>query len=307
MGDIKVSISCLAYNHEPYIRQCLDGFLMQKCNFKFEVLIHDDASIDKTASIIKEYQAEYPDIIKPIYQTENQHSKGVKPTFAFNFPRCRGKYIALCEGDDYWTDPYKLQKQVAYMESNPECVLTGHDASIINQKGKMIKSSKLPDQFKRDASSQELKQGFFVLTLSMVFRKVPIFQNYPDESKNVLNGDTFLISMLGQYGSYHYIPEIQPAVYRVHEGGVWSSKSTIHKKYAQANTYFTLSKYYQRMKDEQTTLFFSQKAIRSMENWYYETIKNSSFLEKYNAYVEMWEFTEGKRCINFKALIKSFF
>src|SRR5690625_3999133 len=99
-----VSISCITYNQSSYIRQCLDGFLMQKCNFKFEVLIHDDASTDNTADIIKEYQAKYPDIIKPIYQAENQYSKGVRGiNIRFNFPRAQGKYIALCEGDDYWT------------------------------------------------------------------------------------------------------------------------------------------------------------------------------------------------------------
>lgn len=120
MNDVLVSICCLAYNHEPFIKQCLDGFIMQKCNFKFEVLIHDDASTDKTAAIIREYETRYPDIIKPIYQDENQYSKGIRPTFNFNFPRCRGKYIAICEGDDYWIDQNKLQKQVDFLEANED-------------------------------------------------------------------------------------------------------------------------------------------------------------------------------------------
>ena len=98
-----VSICCITYNHAPYIRQCLDGFMMQQTNFTFEVLIHDDASTDGTADIIREYESKYPDIIKPIYQTENQYSKGVKVSATFNFPRAKGKYIAMCEGDDYWT------------------------------------------------------------------------------------------------------------------------------------------------------------------------------------------------------------
>jgi len=106
--DIVVSISCITYNHAPYIRQCLDGFVMQKTTFPFEILIHDDASTYGTPDIIREYEAKYPGLIKPIYQTENQHSKGVKISQTFNWPRARGKDIALCEGDDYWTDPYKL-------------------------------------------------------------------------------------------------------------------------------------------------------------------------------------------------------
>ena len=95
-----VSVCTLAYNHEPYIRECLDGILMQKTNFAFELLIHDDASTDGTADIIREYETKYPDIIKPIYQTENQYRKRIRINSTYNFPRAKGKYIALCEGDD---------------------------------------------------------------------------------------------------------------------------------------------------------------------------------------------------------------
>lgn len=116
-----VSISCITYNHAPYIRQCLEGFIMQKTNFAYEILIHDDASTDSTSDIIREYENKYPDIIKPIYETENQYQKGVPIGSAvWNVPRAQGKYIALCEGDDYWTDPNKLQKQVDYMEQHSE-------------------------------------------------------------------------------------------------------------------------------------------------------------------------------------------
>src|SRR5690554_2985712 len=93
-----VSISTITFNHAPYIRQCLDGFLMQKTDFAFEVLIHDDASTDGTEEIIREYEAKYPDIIKPLYEIENQYSKGRSGSRTFNFPRAKGKYIALCEG-----------------------------------------------------------------------------------------------------------------------------------------------------------------------------------------------------------------
>lgn len=126
--EIMVSISCLTYNHEPYIRKCLDGFVMQKTNFKFEVLIHDDASTDKTADIIREYEAKYPDIIKPIYQTENQHSQHVPISRKFQYPRIKGKYYAICEGDDYWIDDQKLQKQFDFMESHPDYSMCVHRA-----------------------------------------------------------------------------------------------------------------------------------------------------------------------------------
>ena len=129
MSSVLVSIKCLAYNHEPYIRQCLDGFVMQQTNFKFEAIVHDDASTDGTANIIREYAEKYPDIIKPIYETENQYSKHDGSLNRILAEKLTGKYIALCEGDDYWTDPNKLQKQVEYLESHEECVMYAHTAN----------------------------------------------------------------------------------------------------------------------------------------------------------------------------------
>lgn len=115
-----VTVITIAYNHEPYIRECLEGIVSQRTTFPFELLIHDDASTDRTADIIREYEAKYPDIVKPIYQTENQYSRGVPIGHTFLYPRAQGKYIAECEGDDYWTDPLKLQKQVDFLESHPD-------------------------------------------------------------------------------------------------------------------------------------------------------------------------------------------
>ena len=111
LDKVMVSVICNTYNHEKYIKSALDGFVMQKTNFEYEVLIHDDASTDSTADIIREYEKKYPDIIKPIYQSENQYSKKVPISKTYQYSRAKGKYIAICEGDDYWTDPFKLQKQ----------------------------------------------------------------------------------------------------------------------------------------------------------------------------------------------------
>lgn len=134
-NEIKVSVFCLAYNHEKYIRHTLDGFVMQKTNFKFEVLIHDDASTDSTAAIIREYAELYPDIIKPIYQEKNQYSKGIDIIFSVIYPKIQGKYIAYCEGDDFWTDSLKLQKQYDAMENNPECTICLHRVKFIKENG----------------------------------------------------------------------------------------------------------------------------------------------------------------------------
>lgn len=139
-SDIMVSICCLAYNQKKYIRQALDSFLMQKTNFKFEILINDDCSTDGTTEIIKEYEEKYPDIIKPLYHSENQYSKSYRQgnmmSITFNFPRVSGKYTAMCEGDDFWTDEYKLQKQVDIMEANPDCSFCAHTVRCTYEDGK---------------------------------------------------------------------------------------------------------------------------------------------------------------------------
>ena len=121
-----VTVICLAYNHGPYIRDALEGFVRQKTSFPFEVIVHDDASTDCTPEIIREYAARYPGIIRPVLQTENQHSKGIPISRAFLFPLVRGRYVALCEGDDYWTDPLKLSRQVEALEAHPGVDICAH-------------------------------------------------------------------------------------------------------------------------------------------------------------------------------------
>lgn len=137
---VMVSILCAAYNHERYIRSALDGFLSQRTDFRYEVIVHDDASTDSTAEIIREYEARYPDIIRPIYQTENQYSKGISITNAYMRPKARGKYIAFCEGDDYWTDPNKLQKQVDFLETHPEYSASTHNCCFVDENDGQVES-----------------------------------------------------------------------------------------------------------------------------------------------------------------------
>ena len=136
-----VSIDFITYNHEAYIKDTLDGFLMQKTDFAYEVLIHDDASTDQTVKIIRKYEKKYPDIIKPIYQKENQYSKKIKISVQYQYPRALGKYIAICEGDDYWTDPYKLQKQVDFLEAHPDYGLVYTDADSLSDSTNIITKS----------------------------------------------------------------------------------------------------------------------------------------------------------------------
>lgn len=139
-----VSVCIAAYNHARYIRQALDGILAQKTDFLIELLVHDDASTDGTADILREYAAEYPDTVFPLFESENQYSKNVPIDPTFNYPRARGKYIALCEGDDYWIDEYKLQAQVDFMEAHPDCTFCFTNAYIEDESGASPRREFLP-------------------------------------------------------------------------------------------------------------------------------------------------------------------
>ena len=173
--EIYVSICCVTYNHATYIRQCLEGFLMQTTNFRFEIIIHDDCSTDGTTEIVKEYVDKYPDLIVPIIQPVNQYQNGVKSIIAtFMFPKAKGKYIAICEGDDYWTDPLKLQKQVDIMESKPDVSLVYTSFKTVDENNIEIRRPRYESFIKRSYSGNLLPELFysnFILTLTAMLRR----------------------------------------------------------------------------------------------------------------------------------------
>jgi len=212
-SKIIVSVCCLTYNHEKYIRQCLDGFVMQQTDFAYEILIHDDASTDSTADIIKEFEALYPRIIKPIYQKENQYSKGVSMSITYNFPRAKGKYIAMCEGDDFWTDSLKLQKQVDFLQENEDYVACGCYTDM-ERYGKLeIKDAPF---IEKSFNQIDLIRKNPFPTLTTMFRKVDLtdYNNY-----NLIVGDIELFMYLSQFGDFMKLP-FKGSVYRFHGKGV---------------------------------------------------------------------------------------
>lgn len=174
-----VSIICATYNHEAYIKDALEGFVMQKTSFPFEIIVHDDASTDNTASIIREYEARYPDLFITIYQTENQYSKRNGDLSRIIFSAVRGKYIAYCEGDDYWTDPFKLQKQVDIVEKDPNCVLVYTDFSTIDENGNEIYDDFYTKwqkpRFKSGRAFWDLLERNFISTQTVLVRKDKIY------------------------------------------------------------------------------------------------------------------------------------
>ncbi|MEY8339213.1 glycosyltransferase [Lachnospiraceae bacterium 62-35] len=217
-----VSICCLAYNHETYIRDALDSFLMQKTTFPIEILIHDDASTDKTADIIREYEKRYPDVVKPIYQKENQYSKGVKNISGiFNFPRAEGRYIAMCEGDDYWIDPGKLEKQVSYLEAHPDCTLCFHSARQVTVDGSITDGYMRPYRGSRRVEPEDIidKTSGYAMN-SMVF-PAEIVKKPPDYYWNCPIGDIPMQLMMASKGWAYYMDETM-SVYRVGVNGSWT-------------------------------------------------------------------------------------
>lgn len=217
---VKVSICSITYNHRDYIEACLEGFLDQACEFRVEIVIHDDASNDGTAAIIRDYAARHPTIIRPILQSENQYSRGVNPYYAHVFPAARGDYIALCDGDDYWSDPAKLARQAAVLDAEPGTVLTYGPVRAISHSGAVIDGYQ--GGAERDLSPEELKAALPINTLTACFRN--IFRNAPAPEflRNSPIGDLTVWGMLGSRGAGRYLPDLLPANYRMHEGGVMS-------------------------------------------------------------------------------------
>jgi glycosyltransferase involved in cell wall biosynthesis len=214
-----VSIICNTYNHENFIRECLNGFIIQRTNFPIEIIVHDDASSDNTVSIIQEYESKHPDLFSCLYQKENQYSnKDVNIWSDITFPLVRGKYIALCEGDDYWTDPMKLQKQVDTILNNPNCKIVYHNCGIIDEKGLFL--GWIYDRnYNKKLRITDLILGDFTKTCTM------LFENNKDIISTKLIDDTILGMLLLENGGEAWYLEDVMSNYRVHNGGVWSKKS----------------------------------------------------------------------------------
>lgn len=240
-NEIMVTIRCITFNHAPYIRQCLEGFLMQKTNFKYEILIHDDASTDGTKEIIEEYVSQYPDIIVPLYESENQYSKygHLMTVRRLMDSKIHGKYTALCEGDDYWTDNNKLQKQVDFLEAHPQHSMCFH------QTIRHFEESDHPDELyyidleERDYSGLEMYETCRPAEVSVVMRsniyKSNVYKQFVDAELSF--GDLPIFLTCAHCGLVHAMTDVM-AVYRKHASGVSNIYETNDKmvlKFAKDN------------------------------------------------------------------------
>ena len=281
-----VTICCITYNHAAYIRECLNGFLMQETNFKFEVVIHDDASTDETQSIIKEYCEKYPNVFSPIFQHVNQYSRGIKSIIqTFCVPKFRGKYIAMCEGDDYWIDPYKLQKQVNFLESHPDYGMCYTKVKRYNQQNK-----KYIDVWGgANETMDKLLIENTIPTLTAVFHKA-IYDKYLTEihpsKRGWLMGDYPIWLYFAQNSKIKFINETT-GVYRICNESA-SHSNDIEKIIRFNNSYHDIRTWYnsrqntvpqKKLDQNQAVLLFNSSVFRSSKEYaklYYKRIENKT-------------------------------
>lgn len=285
--DIKVSVICLAYNHEKYIRDALESFIMQKTSFCYEVLVHDDASTDDTAKIIKEYEEKYPEIIKGIYQTENQHSKKIRISDTFLIPRAQGKYAAFCEGDDFWISPDKLQMQYDYMEAHPECSLCISNAKMIEASSGKEKNSILhPVKEGRIVSTEEvIAGGGGYCATNSIFTRTVYLLNKPSYF-SILSIDLVLQMYLASMGTtYCFSDEL--SAYRCNVTDSW----TVRMKKDNPG----------RLKLYKTIIAVRNEFDKATNGKYRQTIQDANSFEYFNLYRESKQFDKiyGEESIAF--------
>jgi glycosyltransferase involved in cell wall biosynthesis len=233
-GAPAVSVLCPTFNHVSFIEQAINGFLCQQTTFRYEVLIRDDASTDGTREIIEEYATRYPSIIRPILESENRFPH-VMPGRVLR-SLAKGRYAAYCEGDDYWIDPLKLQRQFDALERDASAVVSHHQTVVV-QDGVIVSLGQLPQQSCRDFSGRELTEGAWILSSSRFYRNVDIPANRRNHP--LTNGDRYLSAQLGLYGGAIFEPDLV-SVYRLHKGGVWSPLDHTERKISQATSFFLL-------------------------------------------------------------------
>ena len=225
-----VSVCVVTYQHRKFIRQCLEGIVSQNTNFYFEVIIGDDGSVDGTSEICQEFQRKYPELIKlTIYDRSIDRSDYGSSPGRYNgmhtLAQAKGKYIAMCEGDDYWTDTTKLQQQIDFLEQNPDFSICFHSVAVDNGNG-LFKDT-ITTVKKSESSLFDLASGNYIHTPSVIYRNL-FPERFPECFYKMAAGDYFLHLYLAQTGKIKYIDKVM-AAYRVHEDSYWSSKPQLER------------------------------------------------------------------------------
>lgn len=225
---MKVSVCITTYNHAKYITQAVESVLMQQTDFDFEIIIGEDDSADNTREIVKKYKERYPEKIRLFLNNrENVIYIDGRPTGRWNFmnniTNAKGDYIAILDGDDYWTDPLKLQRQVEFLDANPDCAMCFHDVKIIYE-DKRDHAITAPPVRKERYTLEDILRGNFIYACSVMFRR-GLFGEFPDWFYKAAMADWPLHILNAQHGDIGHLEEIM-GVYRVHEDGIWSGAMT---------------------------------------------------------------------------------
>jgi hypothetical protein len=239
-----ISIICNTYNHERYVDSAMRGFLSQDCAWPFEILVHDDASTDRTQDRIRHWQALYPHIVKPVLQTENQLSKGVRP-FELLLARARGEFVACCEGDDYWVEPSKLSRQVGFLMDHPDVSCSAHNYYHLHEASLTARPwTRIGRNF---FLTQRQVMGVHMLLWlpTLVFRRK--FSVLPPERDAAAFGDQFLTSYLGTFGRCVYLETLMGAVRRENEFSLWSPLPNVEKEKRRVRTWAALVQLHERL------------------------------------------------------------
>lgn len=240
-GRPMVSIVVVTFQHAPYIRQCLDSILIQETDFPFEVIVGEDESTDGTREICIEYAEKYPNNIRLFLRSRKDviYING-RPTGRYNFMEnlkaARGKYIALCDGDDYWTDSRKLQKQVDFMDKSPSYSLAFTSCCVVNSDGEMIQEDKIEKPNRRYFSQIDVLKDLGPTSQTALFKRSALPKPFPNGFYKVANADTFLFYLVLRHGNAAYLP-INTAAYRIQSTGIWQGISDELKIKGHISTY----------------------------------------------------------------------
>lgn len=291
---IMVSIIVAAYNHEKYIAQAIEGFLMQRTNFKVEILINEDASKDATACILKSYENKYPNLFNIYYQQENQYSQGVKPWFHILFPAAKGKYIAICDGDDYWTDVYKLQKQVDFLEVHNQFSFSAHSYEVIRESGyleqKFGEENKINYlEFNPVIKLEQYIKTKSIKTLTILFRseflkKGTIFSD-SFSKLTVKSSDWLWFYKLLALGDCKVFPEVMGA-YRINSNGVSQQKGI---PYIRTNLICLIKTLDFALMYDQTPIHLDKKKIlfKNITRLMYYSIRSKKNIDLFKYYLSI--------------------
>ena len=303
--DYKLSVRLMTYNHERHIAQAIESVLNQKTNFPVELVIGDDNSTDQNLQIIQQYKDTTNVTIRVLDRKNNNRYNELrrKHKRIYNFVdilnNCNGQYIALLDGDDYWTDPFKLQKQINFLEQNKDFALCFHAVKIVDETNTSNIETPLYLNRPEITTIEDLCQGNYIYTASSVFRN-GLIKEFPTWYYKCSIGDWPLYLMIAEHGKIKFINE-EMAVYRKHGGGIWSQRGTVEVFDKYLKTVYLCSKHF----DKKYKKYFFQNKIYS----YVSTIKivrpTNIFKAAYYTYKLLLIYKFNKLIITRKQILKN--